>query len=97
MNDERAEKRRRITRGLHPIDEQRYAQDANAMHEVDESDVDKDGVVRVNTGSLSMPEDLATEGEYKKTRGANMVFVVILAVMLAFIAVVAWLVANSQG
>ena len=88
-------KRRRGTEELAPIDEQRYAQPEE--EEKKETSLSPEGgVLRVNTGSLSIPDEIEAEAGNRKSQGANMVLIVIVTFMLAFIAVIAWLISRSS-
>ena len=96
-NQKRKRKKyRRSTEELAPISEQRYAQPAEEEEE-DPSIRPEGGVLRVNTGSLSIPDGIEAQAGHRNARGANMVVVVIVAIMLAFIALVAWAISRSGG
>jgi len=54
-----------------------------------------DGVLRVTTGTLKLPEGLESDEEAKHN-AMNRVAIVIVASALAFIAIIAWLVYIGQ-
>jgi hypothetical protein len=86
-------KRRRSTEELAPLSEQRYARQDD---DEDPSLRPEGGVLRVDTGSLSIPEEIEAEASNRKATGGNLVVLVIVALTLAFIAVIAWFISSSQ-
>jgi hypothetical protein len=87
-------KQRRSTQELAPISEQRYARPA-ADEEEEPSIRPEGGVLRVDTGSLTIPEEIAAEAQNRKASGANRVVIVIATLMLAFIALIAWFISGQ--
>ena len=57
-----------------------------------ESESDKDDVIRVTTGSLKLPESITNEAG---KREMNKVIFIVVAIALAFIAVIAFLISRS--
>lgn len=91
QNSKKRKKRRRSTEELAPISEQRYAQQDE---DEDPSIRPEGGVLRVDTGSLTIPEEIEAEAQNRKT-GGNMVVLVIVSLVLVFIAVIAWLISGQ--
>jgi hypothetical protein len=57
-----------------------------------ESESDKDELIRVTTGSLKLPESITNE---EGKREMNVVVMVVVAAVLAFILVIAYLISSS--
>jgi hypothetical protein len=56
-----------------------------------------EGVLRVTSGALKIPEGIVTGEEPEEERQSMMVLLLIVGFSILFIAFIAWLIANGNG
>ena len=79
---------RKATARLAPLGEQSYAADEPTKQQ-------PEGVIRVGTGDLNLPNGIDLEEDDPNAPSPNLVFIVIIAIAIAFIAIIAWIIVRS--